>query len=160
MDTSAHDSQSYGFSRATLVHAQSVSGVSPAIDHGERGVAALGGQKDEPEDKEDEDGANEDDNEESGSVPFQEEVHADTSVNPPLKMARDPGAPSREEVEAHYMCHLPYRAWCPVCVQAKKEKRMHTEERRAEELEQRFHKLLMSTHHSGSPSTRKISAPC
>ena len=36
-----------------------------------------------------------------------------------VKMARNPGNPTQEEVERHNMTHLPYRAWCPVCVEAK-----------------------------------------
>ena len=34
------------------------------------------------------------------------------------KKARDPGAPSRAEVEAHEATHLPFRIWCEVCVAA------------------------------------------
>ena len=28
--------------------------------------------------------------------------------------------PSKEEFEKHCLTHLPYRNWCPICVQAKK----------------------------------------
>ena len=32
----------------------------------------------------------------------------------------DPKLPSREEVDKHHISgHLPYRNWCPICIQAK-----------------------------------------
>ena len=42
-----------------------------------------------------------------------------------FKMARNPGNPTREEVERHNMTHLPFRAWCPVCVEAKGKEDSH-----------------------------------
>ena len=32
------------------------------------------------------------------------------------KKARDPGAPTRAEVEEHAATHLPFRIWCEECV--------------------------------------------
>ena len=34
--------------------------------------------------------------------------------------------PSKEEFEHHCLTHLPYRNWCPICVQAKKNNPGHT----------------------------------
>ena len=31
----------------------------------------------------------------------------------------DPRLPSEDEVRDHYRFHIPYRNWCPICVQAK-----------------------------------------
>ena len=33
--------------------------------------------------------------------------------------------PSAEEVEKHMMTHLPFRSWCPMCVQGKSETNPH-----------------------------------
>ncbi len=33
-------------------------------------------------------------------------------------MLRSPVEPSKEDIEAHYATHCPYRNWCPVCVKA------------------------------------------
>ncbi len=117
MGASADCRQQHGFWEAALAHTQKVLGVSPAVDHEDGGAAAPGDQVNGPEDEENEEDENEGEEE--------EEIQADVAVNPPVKMARDPGAPSREEVEAHYMCHLPCRAWCLVCVQAKGKEDAH-----------------------------------
>ena len=42
-----------------------------------------------------------------------------------IKLARDPGCPSKEERERHYATHMPFRSWCPVCVQAKGKENPH-----------------------------------
>ena len=39
--------------------------------------------------------------------------------------ARDPGAPSRAEVEDHEATHLPFRIWCEVCVAGRRENPAH-----------------------------------
>ena len=36
-----------------------------------------------------------------------------------VKDVRDPGCPTSEERERHYKTHVPFRPWCPVCVEAK-----------------------------------------
>ncbi len=36
-----------------------------------------------------------------------------------VKKMLDPKLPTGEEVEDHYRFHIPYRNWCPICVQAK-----------------------------------------
>ena len=36
-----------------------------------------------------------------------------------VKMVKDPKLPTQGEVDKHYvMGHIPYRDWCPACVQA------------------------------------------
>ena len=37
----------------------------------------------------------------------------------PMKMPANPSDPTPDERERHYTSHLPYRSWCPVCVQAR-----------------------------------------
>ena len=41
------------------------------------------------------------------------------------KLMRDPGAPTRQEVELHNATHMPFRAWCPACVSGKARDRHH-----------------------------------
>ena len=41
------------------------------------------------------------------------------------KVARDPSAPTRQEVEAHEATHLPYRSWCPICVAGRRDNAPH-----------------------------------
>ena len=41
------------------------------------------------------------------------------------KKARDPGAPSRAEVEAHEATHLPFRIWCEECVAGRRDNPAH-----------------------------------
>ena len=43
----------------------------------------------------------------------------------PIVVARDPACPSHEERERHNATHLPYRSWCPVCVQARGKEDSH-----------------------------------
>ena len=43
----------------------------------------------------------------------------------PVKVARDPGNPTTEEVDNHFVTHFPYRSWCPVCVMAKGKEEAH-----------------------------------
>ena len=42
-----------------------------------------------------------------------------------IKVMKSPGCPTKEEVERHYTTHLPYRSWCPVCVQGKGKEAPH-----------------------------------
>ena len=41
------------------------------------------------------------------------------------KVFRDPGAPTETEIEQHNVTHLPFRAWCPSCVEGKARDRPH-----------------------------------
>ena len=50
----------------------------------------------------------------------------DVTENAPIKVARDPGEPTTEMREQHFTAgHLPYRAWCPVCVMGKGKEDAH-----------------------------------
>ena len=46
-------------------------------------------------------------------------MQAETVEEVKVKEVRDPGKPTEEERERHYKTHVPYRPWCPVCVEAK-----------------------------------------
>ena len=52
----------------------------------------------------------------------------------PAKKMRDPGAPTEEEIQAHNITHMPFRAWCPACVAGKAKGRPH---RQGEEEEKK-----------------------
>ena len=41
------------------------------------------------------------------------------SEEAPIRLQRNPRDPTSEERERHWRTHLPYRAWCPVCVKAR-----------------------------------------
>ena len=49
-----------------------------------------------------------------------------------IKIAKDPGDPTLEDVEAHNATHLPYRAWCPVCVKAAGREGSHWKQRESQ----------------------------
>ena len=48
---------------------------------------------------------------------YAEEIHAAPAEDPPVKVVKDPGMPTKAEYDGH-MCrgHLPFRSWCPFCV--------------------------------------------
>ena len=48
-----------------------------------------------------------------------EKNEADITAEPPIRVARDPGNPTTEERNRHNVTHMPYKPWCPVCVEAK-----------------------------------------
>ena len=37
----------------------------------------------------------------------------------PKKTLRDPGEPTKQEWDEHRVDHIPYRSWCPYCVQGR-----------------------------------------
>ena len=43
----------------------------------------------------------------------------------PVKIAKDQQAPDEEEQRRHNSTHLPYRAWCPLCVKGRGRDRLH-----------------------------------
>ena len=47
----------------------------------------------------------------------------------------DPRLPSQREVDEHNLTHLPYRSWCPICIQAKGKEMDH---RRDDGKDRRF----------------------
>ena len=46
---------------------------------------------------------------------------------------RDPGAPTEAEIEQHNVTHLPFRAWCPSCVEGKARDRPHRKQEDVDE---------------------------
>ena len=76
------------------------------------GVAGDDGEEEQEakEDGEDNDEDQEDQDEDIVCVPCE---------NAPVVIAKNPYNPTHEEKEAHNATHLPYRSWCPVCVQAR-----------------------------------------
>ena len=54
-----------------------------------------------------------------------EEVEFESEENPLMKSVPDPGSPTQEEVDDHYRLHIPFRAWCPCCVQGKAKEDPH-----------------------------------
>ena len=54
----------------------------------------------------------------------QEDLHGDEEA--PARNVRNPKDPLPEERDLHYKrAHLPYRAWCPVCVKARGREDQH-----------------------------------
>ena len=49
-------------------------------------------------------------------IEFKEDVSEETR-DP--KLLQDHGAPSAAEVDRHCVTHMPYRSWCPVCVEGR-----------------------------------------
>ena len=55
----------------------------------------------------------------AGVQPNEEAVKKDKeSDERAVKKMLDPRRPTKAEVEEHELFHLPYRNWCPVCVEA------------------------------------------
>jgi hypothetical protein len=59
-----------------------------------------------------------------------EEIECGMYDKPPVKVARDPGAPTAEEWEQHCAAHLPHRSWCPACVKARGREEPHKASKR------------------------------
>ena len=45
----------------------------------------------------------------------------------------DPKRPSQQEVDEHYLTHLPFRNWCPYCVRGKSVTGAHRRTQKSEE---------------------------
>ncbi len=56
-----------------------------------------------------------------------EEIACGQYDKPPVRLAKDPGMPTDEEVEEREAAHIPHRSWCPVCVRRHAGKKMRTE---------------------------------
>ena len=54
-----------------------------------------------------------------------EEVACGQYEKPPVRVARDPGMPTEQELEEHNATHLPHRPWCPVCTKARGKEDAH-----------------------------------
>ena len=56
----------------------------------------------------------------SSSIPNGEEViEADGEEAAAVKVAPDPGQPSKADIERHEATHAEYRSWCPHCVRGR-----------------------------------------
>ena len=55
----------------------------------------------------------------------EDEIEDDEVTAAPIVVARDPGDPSKEEIEIHNATHLPHRSWCSVCILARGEEDPH-----------------------------------
>ena len=54
-----------------------------------------------------------------GTLPRTMGLESDEQTTLPTRALKSPGQPSVEEKTAHEMHHLPYRPWCPECVEAR-----------------------------------------
>ena len=61
----------------------------------------------------------------SAGPPGEPSISSDPQENAPLKVARDPGDPTKKEREDHNATHIPFRSWCPICVKAKGREEAH-----------------------------------
>ena len=50
---------------------------------------------------------------------MEDEGENDAITKAPIRTATDPGCPTTEELNEHYLTHLPHRSWCPVCIKAR-----------------------------------------
>ena len=57
-----------------------------------------------------------------------EEDEDETAEARKVKVQRDPRQPTREEIEAHNITHVPYRDWCPRCIMGSDPNRPHTKQ--------------------------------
>ena len=71
------------------------------------------------EEKVQEDMEDEDDEDEEG------DIVCEPCGEAPIVVAKSPGCPSHDERERHNATHLPYRSWCPICVQARGKEDSH-----------------------------------
>ena len=46
-----------------------------------------------------------------------------------MHILRAPGCPTQEERDRHECTHMPHRAWCPVCIEAKGREDPHRQHR-------------------------------
>ena len=82
-------------------------GVSPKYRHNRVGAVGEEGVEDQ------------DDTAPETGPPGEPSISSDPQENAPLKVARDPGDPTKKEREDHNATHIPFRSWCPICVRAK-----------------------------------------
>ena len=43
----------------------------------------------------------------------------------PITRLKDPGDPTQDEIDRHYLTHLPHRSWCPICIMARGKEDQH-----------------------------------
>ncbi len=68
---------------------------------------------------------NEDQNGNAENINEELEEQGQEEERDEAKTRKDPGQPTREEINRHNITHLPYRSWCPICVKAKGKIRAH-----------------------------------
>ena len=56
----------------------------------------------------------EEDDEEQGEV--YDSIDPEEAI---IRIQNCPSKPTQKEVDEHYASHLPYRSWCPICVQSR-----------------------------------------
>ena len=61
--------------------------------------------------------------EEFRDIELEVDKEEDEALEP--RVLRDPGAPTEAEVERHNVTHLPFRSWCPACVEGKARDKPH-----------------------------------
>ena len=143
------------FSQAAI--APSASGISPYLNDilsAERGIAGLGvfgmdapGAKEDDDDDEHISSSSGDDVDDdivddagAEAVEEEEELIIDPPIiaeEAPVKLARNPADPTSEERERHDATHIPFRQWCPICLEARATEDPHyiqTVEERAQGL--------------------------
>ena len=84
----------------------------------------------------------------------EDEEMGEATEEPIIRTVKDPGCPSQEERDRHYTTHMPYRSWCPVCVQAKGKENPHF--RKKEKKQETSRSLGWTISHSDSPSVKTI----
>ena len=95
-------------------------GVSPKYRHNRVGAVGEEGVEDQ------------DDTAPETGPPGEPSISSDPQENAPLKVARDPGDPTKKEREDHNATHIPFRSWCPICVRAREREEAHRNGRRKE----------------------------
>ena len=63
--------------------------------------------------------------EHGGADGEEDEDEDEVEENAGVKKMKNPGSPTREELDHHYLTHMPYRSWCPICVQGKGKENPH-----------------------------------
>ena len=91
-----------------------------------------GNEEEAEQDKDKEDEAEESEEEEERGDE-EEVIKCQPCEDPPVIIAKSPYSPTEEEKEKHYTTHLPYRNWCPVCVQAKGKEDGHKRSKKKED---------------------------
>ena len=71
---------------------------------------------------------NDDEEDAEGEIIKLEEVQ-----EAPIVIAKSPSCPTREDRDRHYPTHLPYRNWCPACVQARGREDDHKKDKKRSE---------------------------
>ena len=86
-----------------------------------------------------------------------DEILCEPCDSAPIVIAKSPSCPTREEIEYHNVTHLPYRSWCPVCVQARGREDDH--KRKKVKVEETIPTIVMDYKSFGQePSDDKVTS--